>query len=96
MEAGAKGVTLVDLHKGNLAKAHAELEKQYSGRVLAVAGDVATEAATEEYVGETLKKWGYLDVSRCIAVSVLLWLIRPFLFRCRFRMQESRKLCQPC
>lgn len=62
LAAGARGVTLVDLHKGNLAKAQAELEKQYSGKLLSVSGDVTSEQATEEYIEETMKKWGHLDV----------------------------------
>lgn len=63
LEAGVKGVTLVDLNKANLSKVQGELEKQYSGRTLAVSGDVATEDVTQEYVEETMKKWGHLDVS---------------------------------
>lgn len=62
LAAGAKGVTLVDLHKGNLARVQSELEKQYPGQILTVSGDAAAEEATQEYVGETMSKWGHLDV----------------------------------
>lgn len=74
LEAGAKGVTLVDLHKGNLEKARAELEKQYSGRTLSIAGDVATESIAQQYVEETLSKWGHLDVGCNRSSFVGRWL----------------------
>ena len=71
LAAGAKGVALVDLNKKALQEAHTELERDYAGKLLLIAGDVSAEDATNDYVDQTMDKWGHLDVRR---MPLRIWL----------------------
>ncbi|GAA5884960.1 hypothetical protein JCM6882_007171 [Rhodosporidiobolus microsporus] len=74
LEAGALGVTLVDLSPSSLSTALASLTSAGSSfdpsRVLTVAGNVSEESTAVEYVRQTVDKWGRVDVSvQCAGVS---------------------------
>ncbi|GAA5945478.1 hypothetical protein JCM3775_003710 [Rhodotorula graminis] len=73
LEAGAAGVTLVDLKEDALSSAVASLElsEHDAARVLTVVGDVADEATAEKYVRETSERFGRVDVSvQCAGISL--------------------------
>ncbi|GAA5865929.1 hypothetical protein JCM3774_005525 [Rhodotorula dairenensis] len=77
LEAGAAGVTLVDLSADSLSRAVSSLEGSVSAvgtiaeRVHTYAGDVSIEGTAEAYVRETIDRWGRLDVSvQCAGISL--------------------------
>ncbi|GAA5986946.1 hypothetical protein JCM10908_000965 [Rhodotorula pacifica] len=72
LEAGAEGVTLVDLSADSLSRAIASLGgAELDARVHTYAGDVSVEGTAEGYVKETLDKWGRVDVSvQCAGIAL--------------------------
>ncbi|GAA5952218.1 hypothetical protein JCM8115_003538 [Rhodotorula mucilaginosa] len=74
LEAGAAGVTLVDLSADSLSQAAASLaggSADIKSRLHTYAGDVSVEGTAEGYVKETVEKWGRVDVSvQCAGISL--------------------------
>lgn len=72
LEAGAAGVTLVDLSADSLSRAVASLGgADIQARVHTYAGDVSVEGTAEAYVKETVERWGRVDVSvQCAGISL--------------------------
>ncbi|KAK4689321.1 hypothetical protein P7C73_g801, partial [Tremellales sp. Uapishka_1] len=71
LEAGAAGVTLVDLHSDSLSNALGSIPLDLQQRTLCIAGDVGAEVTAQTYVKATIERWGKLDISvQCAGVSM--------------------------
>lgn len=75
MQAGAKGVTIVDLSADAINRAidalAQELGAEVKDRLYACAGDVSQEETAERYVQETIRQFHRLDISvQCAGISL--------------------------
>ncbi|KAI5480927.1 putative permease [Pseudohyphozyma bogoriensis] len=63
LDAGALGVTVVDIAEASLLSALKAFAPEEQARLLTVRADVSEEEDVKNYVDKTIAKWGRLDIS---------------------------------